>query len=403
MLSSRIPYPLTAGYRLRICAIAKIISKYHRIDLLTIHEDLDNEASSELKKIFNSVTIIPKKKFQCIARMPRSLLTRKPMQVESWLFSDVRRRIVKESEKYDLIYCNHIRMAEYLNTLAQPILIDFHDAISLHYRRGLTLARGLWKWIYKIEYARVKNYEIQTLEKWNNFWITSPVDASYLESQIDNKKNIIVIPQGVREEILSRQKKDNNIEQDDIVFVGKMDYYPNEDAVNYFAKKVFPSIKKVLPHVKFVIVGAYPTKKVERLINIDGVKVMGYVKNVDSYIEQAKIVVAPLRFGAGIQNKVLEAMALQKAVVASPIAVDGIDGQHGKHYVVARTPDQMAKKIVELFDQPLKRQGLGEQARQLIADRYTWKTHEPLIISSINAALNSYKKYDNQSKDACKN
>ena len=158
-----------------------------------------------------------------------------------------------------------------------------------------------------------------------------------------------------------------------IVFLGKMNYYPNEDSVVYFARQVFPLLRSKLKNVKFIIVGAYPTRRVQALSKIPGVEVTGFVDDPYEYLGRAKVVVAPIRLGAGIQNKILEAMALRKPVVTTSKGARGIaGGADGKHFVVADDPEKMAEKILELLNDPERRREIGQNARALIEERYTW-------------------------------
>lgn len=225
------------------------------------------------------------------------------------------------------------------------------------------------------------------LDAFDKAFITSTSDKAYLESHAGRRlDDLIVIPNGVREDLLSRPAVED--EEDWIVFLGKMSYAPNVDAVVYFANEVFPHVRALLPGAKFAIVGVSPAKEVLKLAKIPGVSVTGYVEDPYDYIERAKVVVAPLRFSAGIQNKILEAMALRKPIVTTSKGARGIEGKDRTHFVVADDPANMAKKIVELLQDRSQRELLGQQARRLVEERYRWNTTGNILLSELDHVLN---------------
>ena len=157
-----------------------------------------------------------------------------------------------------------------------------------------------------------------------------------------------------------------------IVFTGQMDYRPNIEAVCDFATHAMPIIRKSHPQAQFAIVGRNPTSKVNALAQLGGVIVTGAVDDVRSWIKAADVVVAPLRIARGIQNKVLEAMAMAKPVVVSPAAAQGIYAQDGVHFCVANNVAEEAAKITVLLSDPMTRDQLGQAARKHVINHYSW-------------------------------
>ena len=155
-------------------------------------------------------------------------------------------------------------------------------------------------------------------------------------------------------------------------FVGQMDYGPNVEAVCWFAQRVLPQVRRRIPEVEFQIVGRAPTRRVRRLHRRKCIEVTGEVKDARQYIERFAVSAAPLRMGQGLQNKVLEAMAAARPVVASPIAAAGIDAVDGVHFLVADRPEDMAGKIIGLLEDPGRRRALGEAARRRVIERCGW-------------------------------
>jgi len=387
VLSSRVPYPLVAGYCHRIYHVSKILASKYQVDLLAINESgIKVEELEEFNKIFNNIILFDYKSLKQKIRALLKIFTSKPIQVNLYYLRTIQDWINKHFLEYDLIYVNHIRMAEYLKGIPRKKVLDYHDAISMHYGDALKMATGFWKIFYSLENKKLLPYELEALEKFDKYFITSPIDKEYLLSKAANPANIEVIPMGVNEKLLNVDHKPQ--EEDWLVFLGKMDYYPNEDAVIYFTNEVFPIIKSQLKNLKFIIVGAYPSKKVQSLRKSAGVEVTGFVDDPYEYLERAKVVVAPIRLGAGIQNKILEAMALQKTVVTTSIGARGIaGGKDGKHFVVSDNPEEMAHAIIKLIKDSKTRKEIGQNARALIEDRYTWDIIGSKILSEIEKII----------------
>jgi len=371
VLYSRIPYPLIGGDRIRIYNTAKILSRGYKVDLLCINEGkIKNEYIEKLKEVFNEVIYFSYHPLRFKWNAFKGLFLRKPLQVSYYYFKEVQRWINKRYRNYDLIFCNHIRTAEYVKDAHYVKIVDLHDAISMNYAKAKLNTRGWWKIIYWIENKKLLPYEIKTIDKFDKSFIVSDTDRDYLIKHGADKKKIVTISVAVKEEVVNRISRVE--EKDELVFLGKMDYPPNEDAAIYFTEIVFPILKKERKKLKFIIVGAKPTRRILRLKKIGGIEVTGFVEDPYKHLEEGKVFVAPIRFGAGIQNKILEAMALRKSVVTTSCGAEGINGRDGEHFLVADNPEDMAEKILDLLENEKKRKVIGEKARALIEREYTW-------------------------------
>jgi sugar transferase (PEP-CTERM/EpsH1 system associated) len=156
-----------------------------------------------------------------------------------------------------------------------------------------------------------------------------------------------------------------------IVFVGMMDYWPNIDAVTWFAKDILPLVRRGQPQARFQIVGARPVAAVTALGSLDGVEVTGAVDDVRPYVAGAAVVVAPLRIARGIQNKVLEGMAMARPVVTTAGALEGINAQRGHDLLTGETPEEIATAVVSIIEGRAPK-GLGEAARAFVLSRHDW-------------------------------
>ncbi len=388
MISSRPPYPLVAGYKIRIFYTLKALCEKYKVDLLFLNEGkLDKSIVPVLSEVVSEVIPFNFAPLQFKINALKGVFSALPFQVHYYYFKEVQKWIKENFRKYDLIFCQHIRTAEYVKDLPVKKFIDLHDAISMNYFRTAEETSWTWKCIKKIERGKVLNYELQCVSKFDKCSIVSFVDKGFLVRNGADSSKVKVIPVAVREDILDKEKYEKGSpEEEAVVFLGKMDYRPNIDAVTWFANKVFPLVIEKKPGIKFYIVGAYPTREVKRLAN-ENVVVTGYVDDPYSYIKRAKVFVAPMVSGAGIQNKILEAMSLGKAVVTTRIGAEGIEGENNIHFVIANDPVEFAEEIIQLLDDEEKRRYLGQNARRLILAKYTWKRVGQMFLDEIKELL----------------
>jgi sugar transferase (PEP-CTERM/EpsH1 system associated) len=388
ILSTRFPFPLMGGDRIRIYHTCRVLAQHYRVELLMISEEVvKKEHREQIEKLGVNVTLFRFPSWRFKANAVRGIFSRVPLQVSYYYFREVEAWLNNQLVEFDIVLCNHIRTAEYLKSKQIKKILDLHDAISLNYSRAIQHANGIWKWIYSIENNRVLPYEIDAVNSFDASLIVSPVDKQHLVKHGADEKKIRVVPVAVDDNLL--QMKNPYAEKNWIVFVGKMNTVANSDAAVYFATEIFPLIRKQQPDAEFFIVGADPTTKVKQLSNIPGVRVTGRVADHLEYVLQAKVVIDLMRFGAGMQNKILEALALQKSVVASNLAVEGIEGNVNEHFLVADSPMEFADVVCKLFNDEQRRKQLGEMGRELVSAKYSWSTVGDSLLHVIEQTLNS--------------
>lgn len=217
---------------------------------------------------------------------------------------------------------------------------------------------------------RLQRYEINTLSHFGKVIVCSEKDAHTLKSMRPGL-NVEIIPNGVDINYFFQrpEKEDENI----IVYTGAFAYEPNVDAVIYFAKEVMPIIRKEISDVRFIVVGSDPPKKILSLKNFDAsIVITGYVDDIRPFVGDAKVFVAPLRMGSGTRLKILQAMAMGKPVVTTTVGCEGLTVENGTHLLIADSPLEFAKLIIELLKNKELRQKIGAQARQLVCEEYAW-------------------------------
>lgn len=398
VLCSRTPYPLTGGAKLRLFSTAKILATEHTVDLLIIDESpVGQDRIDALSQEFNDVTVFSYPSYRFHLNTVPGLFSRKPLQTFYFSATEIHDWLDERAERYDLLYCNHVRTTEYAREFDTPKVVDFVDAISRNYAESSAGASNLWRLIYPIESNRLLRYERAITREFDHSFIITEADKRYIEG--DNAfSSLSVVPNGVRDEILERETEPNETippehsseSSDSLVFLGKMDYFPNVDAAKYFVQEIFPLVRRQRPDTEFIIVGTQPTDAVRQLGERPGVEVTGFVDDPDEYLAGARVVVAPMRFGAGLQNKVLESMGLGKPVVTTSLGAEGIDIEEDDHLMIADTPESFAERIESLLEDEEMREQMGTRARQLIEETYTWSAIEPLLLDPIDDVLDRH-------------
>lgn len=382
-LAFRFPIPATDGYKLRVYNYCKMLKKIgYKVDLFFIDgkEGYENYKASlkESKKIFNNVYFYRHSRSRKVANAFKSIFMGKSLQEKHYISPNAKKIIEKihEKNKYDKVISSYIRMFKYMEGLGDTEkIIDYTDSISYHYLDAKEKAKGIWKWIYIYEYSKVKKYEKYILEKVDKAYITSPEDRNFILGNQESKIPFEVLPQGVSEDILNYPTE--GIEKENIIsFIGQMSYYPNIDAVNYFCKEILPNIDY---DGKFYIIGKNPPDKIKELSKKNSnIVVTGFVDDPYELISKSKLMVAPMRLGGGIQNKVLEGMALGKTVLTMEKVKNPILGcENNKHILSVKNTEEYILKLNSILSNSDKKLlDIGKNAKDLMNNNYNWELIE---------------------------
>lgn len=370
--ANRFPYPPYRGDKLKIYHLAKRLSKKHELHLLTFLQDnKDLQYLPELKKIFKEVYLVPLPKIKSYMNVLMAAFYKEPFQVRYFHSSKMQAMVqqLANENQYDAIHVQHLRMAPYWAAYKDiPRILDLPDAYSLYWKRRIDTKKGLLKIFNRIEQDRVFKYE-QILNSYNMSLVCSKEDMEYLKQE-NNIRNVSLLPNGVDLTTFSSQQHDY-AQDKTILFTGNMDYAPNVDAVEYFAQDIFPLILDKIPGTKFVIAGQRPVKKVLDLAS-NNIQVTGFVPNLADMYSKAAIVVAPLRFGAGTQNKVLEAMAMGVPVISRNIGFNGLNIQSGEGVILALETREFAQKCIEMLLSEDLRKATGMAGKKVIQTQFDW-------------------------------
>ena len=376
-IANRFPYPPFRGDKLKIYNLAKRLALHHELHLITFTEQKsDIQYLPELEAIFSKIEIIHLPKLQSIFNVGLGLLGKLPLQVNYFKSNsfDKKLKILLKENSYDAVHVQHLRMAQYAIQQKQLFrILDLPDAFSLYWQRRKNVPRSFFtRWLDTIESERVLKYEKYILNEFNLNLVCSNEDLKFLENK-HNIQTIRLLPNGVDTDKFKPMAHDYS-HAHTLLFTGNMDYDPNVDAVIYFANDVFPLIKQQFPNVKFVIAGQRPIEKVKALSQIKDVEVTGFIPDLSDMYNAASVVVAPLRFGAGTQNKVLEAMAMGIPVVCSNIGFEGLGIADGEGAFMRTDASGFASQVVDLLNDAALRQAVGEKGVEVIQKNFSWNT-----------------------------
>ena len=374
-ITHKIPYPLSDGGKLRAFSHIKHLSKKNSITSLSFIQGKEEiRTAGELRKYCKIETVrLPKLK--SLINSFFGIFSSTPLR--AWYLKDKRflekaRRLTKEA---DIVIIQALRMSQYATEPSKTI-IDVVDTPSLQIKRALRYDSLLWKAVWKTELPRILNYEKRLCKRFDNIIVASKDDRAALGKGAVLKNGIDII------NIKRKEASENNI-----MFLGNMEYQPNIDAARYFAKEIFPLVKKEVKDARFYIVGKNPAK-IKKFASKE-IIITGFVHDVSEYFSRCKVFVAPMRLGSGIQNKVLEAMNNEIPVVMTKIVNEGIEAEDGKEALVADNKKEFARKTAMLLKNKRARDKTALNGKKLIKKEYSWE--------------NIYKKLDKITKNIRKN
>ncbi len=382
-LCHRIPFPPDRGDKIRSWHLLEALGKIAPVHVgCFADDDRDMGFAQDMAHVTASQCVLMRDRSRAVAGIS-GLLRHQPMLValyekpalHRWVAETLKARPIRTIVAYS------VQMAHFLpDTLPEGVrfLMDFVDFDSAKYASYGEQQGGPMGWINRREGRLLHQYERAVAHRADCSLFVSAAEADMFRRAGGVEKcEIDALDNGVNLEYF-RADGDFEplaaLEGPLLVFTGQMDYRPNVEAVESFAQQVLPLIRMEHPDASFAIVGRNPTPQVSALAALPGVIVTGGVPDVRGWLAAADVVVAPLRIARGIQNKVLEAMAMARPVVASPQAAEGIDACHGEHLLVARDPEAEARAVLGLLADPALAAALGMTARQRVEQRYDWST-----------------------------
>ena len=377
ILTPWLPYPPEFGGGIRIYELIKNLSLRHRVSLLTYAEPGQEARISALQSLCEAVhTVLPDQSSDRHegkrSRQLATLFSTASYQRRSTYTPQMQAAIdtLLATEDFDIVQVEFSQMGAFDFKTRAVIVLDEHNIeYELLYRTHCSERSPARKLYNGLEFVKFRAEEQRAWHKVDACLLTSCREEEILHGVLP-KKRTAVIPNGVDIENF-KSTGETHVNPNSIVFTGLMKYRPNIDGVLYFVKEVLPQILKVRPAVVFSIVGQGPTEEIQRLAG-PNVVVTGRVPEVRSYLDQAAAVVVPLRMGSGTRLKVLEALAMGKAIISTSLGCEGINVSSGKHLLVADDPTHFAQSVLKILDDPTLAECLGQCGRTLAEEEYGW-------------------------------
>ena len=374
-LGHRVPYPPDRGDKIRGFHIVKFLAARRRVHLVAFADDTrDMRRKDGLAKLTANRSIVWRAKSRATAAV-QALVSRKPVSLTAFENASLRASVDRmlASHAIDTIYVFSSQMAQYLPARPrQKIIMDFVDMDSAKFAAYAKQSRGPMSWLMSRESRLLQSYERAIAQRADASLFVSE-DEAQLFRDTTGAERVFAVENGIDTEFFDPAARFKRIDTTDalIVFTGQMDYRPNIDAVTWFVESILPHIRLRHPGARFAIVGREPSVSVKALAKHPGVIVTGEVADVRGWIAAAAVVVAPLKLARGVQNKVLEAMAMARPVVASAAAAEGID--HAGTIRVGETVGDIADQIAAILDDSSAAAQLGRDARAQVQARYSWE------------------------------
>lgn len=378
-LTSRFPYPLTKGDKLRAFHQIKELARWHEIHLISIvDEDPSKKHLDQLNELTSSLHIIQITPAERYISLMKALVSGIPFQI-AWFYSTKIHRIIKKISveiQPDHCFCQLTRMAEYTKDLPYPKTLDYMDCFGLGMERRAAIATGLTSFIYKLEAQRMIRYEEKAANHFDHLTIISTQDKS--QFTFPAAKNIHVVSNGISDDFFTYKAKTDK--KYDLVFVGNMSYLPNVESVEYLVYKILPLLNNDL---SLLIAGTDPAPAVMRLAS-ENIHISGWVEDIRRSYAEAKLFVAPMWSGTGQQNKILEAMAMGIPCITTKVVNNAIGARQDEEIVLAETPEEFAIAIQKLLSDSKLYTKISTNAKIFVKQNFDWKQNG-MILSSIFA------------------
>ena len=378
IITSRFPYPINKGDKLRAYYQIKELSKQFEIHLISISDQkIYNEDYRELEFYCKTIKVLYLPVWKRGLYLLRTFLNNKPFQVNYFYSNSFQKTINSIIEKItpDHIYCQLIRTALYMKDQHHiPSTLDYMDALSKGIERRISISKWIMKPILKMEYNRLQQFENLAFEFFKHHTIISSSDRD--DIMHENNKQIKVIQNGIDTFYYKSKTTDKTY---DIVFIGNLNYVPNINAATYIAKQVVPSLKKSKSNLKVLIAGSNPSTKVQKLQN-DYITIKGWYDDIREAYCSGKVFFAPMQIGTGLQNKLLEAMSMGIPCITSSLANRSLKAVNGENIYIGNSISDYVKIITSLLDDEPKRHKIGDEGRKFVEKNYNWDVFNDKLV-----------------------
>jgi len=388
VLTPRYPYPVIGGDRLRIYEMCKKLALEFDLTLLSLC-DQPSEMVSPMPTdgVFKAIHRVWLPKWRSYLNSALAIVTGRPLQVAYYKSDAFRKKIEALLPEHDLVLAHLLRTGDYVKDVKIPSVVEMTDAISMNYSRLKSVGGpfGFRSLVYSLEHRRLHAYEKSSIHHHELLTFVSSVDAQYLYGS-PYPENVFVCGNGVDTGHLQFGKPEKRAQV--VAFIGNMVSLQNQDAAFWFASEILPLLRQ---HGDFVfrIVGQITDKGRSKFAGLPGVEVTGKVDSVADSVRDCFAGVCTVRIGAGVQNKLLEYMALGLPAVTTSVGLEGLGARDGEDLYVADTPQAFCLQLLRLWNDQSEAQRLATNARQYVESHHTWGAMLSPLVDRIKTLANA--------------
>lgn len=374
-------FPRDTGGKIRVLNVLQHLAKRHPVTYVCNLRPGEDQSVSKMRELGLRVEPVP---YQTLSRhgslrfltsAALNVFSKRPFSVERNFDPALRARVAAElqAEDYDVLICDTVQMFRHTMGLKAKVNILFqHNVEAQILQRHAEVGPSLMRRLYmRTDWLKMQRFERDCGPHFDAVIAVSELDRVLFKKNY-GWEHVDVIDTAVDTDFF--QNSEGNEIPDRVVFVGSMDWLPNQDGVKFFVRDVWPQIRSARPNATFQIVGRNPPPSVAALTAVPGVEVVGGVPDVRPFISSAAVFVVPLLVGGGTRLKIYEAMAMGRAVVSTTIGAEGLPLTPGRHFLQEDAPEKIAAAVIQLLKNPQLRNEIGEAADSFVRGRYTSET-----------------------------
>ena len=386
------PLPPDSGSKIKSCFTIRSLASRHEVRLLSyVRGDDERRCIPEIEGLCSKVDVVDLMRSK--ARGGFEALSSLALGRSFIVSRDFRPQMLRafhdavEQFRPDVVHIDHLQMSPFADFDGRyKTVLDQHNVESVIVRRiGETVPNPLMRAYARIEYPRLRRYELNTCRQCDLVLTVSGEDRDTLRKMDPNLKNVEPVPIGIDTEGI--QIVERNGDRQNALFLGTMYWPPNVDSVTYFCREIMPLVKKQAPDFTFTIAGQRPTAEVSALAADPSVKVTGYVKDTNEPARDCGVFVVPLRSGSGVRVKILTAMAMGLPIVSTTVGAEGLELTNGEHILLADDPNDFAAAVVKVLGDPELARTLGRNARELVCSKYSWDVARKRLLELYDTRL----------------
>ncbi len=381
-ITSRFPYPLNKGDKLRVYFQLKYLAEKNEVHLIAINETkVSDKHLDAISPFCKSIHIFVLPLHKRIIQLILSPFKKIPLQVAFFYHNGIKKKIERLADeiKPEHIHCHLIRTTEYVKDISKiNKSLDFMDAFAKGMEKRQVIEPNIFKRIlFTYEKNKLYKYEAKVFHFIDKFCIISNQDKNSIQSPRANEINII--PNGVDFESFYPKTLEKKY---DILFMGNLGYPPNIDAIQFLANEIIPLVIKHKPNIKLLIAGINAPKHIRKL-HSKNIDIIENFEDISDSIAISKIMLAPMKISIGLQNKILQAMAMKTPCIVSTLSNNAINAPNKKAIIEANTAVEFSKEIMELLNNEKKALEIGQEGYKFVKENYSWEKQNDLFTKLI--------------------